>query len=138
MEGKRGATQGEWGEGPNWFNSGSVTAYPRGRGRKQHEWEPPRVSMEYSHNNRGKPSNSEETATKTETAQRIIKRPRSIQITEQIKPQMGRDIDGPAHRVGEAYLFNSCDNRTDELKALGNGVVPDTAERAFRVLWDRF
>lgn len=27
-----------------------------------------------------------------------------------------------------------CDNRTDELRLLGNGVVPATAERAFRVL----
>jgi hypothetical protein len=26
------------------------------------------------------------------------------------------------------------DNRTDELRLLGNGVVPATAERAFRVL----
>ena len=27
------------------------------------------------------------------------------------------------------------DNRTDELRLLGNGVVPDTAARAFRELW---
>jgi hypothetical protein len=33
-------------------------------------------------------------------------------------------------------LFRSCDNRTDELRLLGNGVVPATAELAFRTLWE--
>jgi site-specific DNA-cytosine methylase len=39
---------------------------------------------------------------------------------------------------GRAYseLCVSCDNRTDELRLLGNGVVPATAERAFRVLME--
>jgi hypothetical protein len=33
-----------------------------------------------------------------------------------------------------AELCVSCDNRTDELRLLGNGVVPMTAEIAFRTL----
>jgi DNA-cytosine methyltransferase len=33
-------------------------------------------------------------------------------------------------------LYVSCDNRTDELRLLGNGVVPATAELAFRTLWE--
>ena len=33
-----------------------------------------------------------------------------------------------------AQLSITCDNRTDELRLLGNGVVPATAERAFRTL----
>ena len=33
-------------------------------------------------------------------------------------------------------LYTSCDNRTDELRLLGNGVVPATAELAWRALWD--
>jgi hypothetical protein len=33
-------------------------------------------------------------------------------------------------------LCVSCDNRTDELRLLGNGVVPATAELAFRTLLD--
>jgi hypothetical protein len=36
--------------------------------------------------------------------------------------------------MDNAELYVSCDNRTDELRLLGNGVVPATAERAFRVL----
>lgn len=53
-----------------------------------------------------------------------------------VKPKMGGDADGPAGGLGYAELCVSCDNRTDELRLLGNGVVPATAERAFRVLWE--
>jgi DNA-cytosine methyltransferase len=35
-----------------------------------------------------------------------------------------------------AELCTSCDNRTDELRLLGNGVVPATATLAFRTLWE--
>jgi hypothetical protein len=38
--------------------------------------------------------------------------------------------------MGHAEFYVSCDNRTDELRLLGNGVVPATAELAFRTLWE--
>ena len=47
---------------------------------------------------------------------------------------LGRDIDGSSGRLDYADLCVTCDNRTDELRLLGNGVVPATAERAFRTL----
>ena len=56
-------------------------------------------------------------------------------VTTENQPAMGRDRDGVADRMDYAELCRSVDNRTDELRLLGNGVVPDTAERAFRVLW---
>jgi DNA (cytosine-5)-methyltransferase 1 len=52
----------------------------------------------------------------------------------QAQPPLGRDIDGSSGRLDYAELCVSCDNRTDELRLLGNGVVPHTAELAFRVL----
>ena len=52
----------------------------------------------------------------------------------QTQPPLGRDADGPAGGLGYAELCVSCDNRTDELRLLGNGVVPATAERAFLTL----
>ena len=67
----------------------------------------------------------------------------SIQATEcgggsegdrQAESPLGRDADGLTHRLDHAVLHVSTDNRTDELRLLGNGVVPATAERAFRVL----
>ena len=39
--------------------------------------------------------------------------------------------------VEDADLHTACTNRTDELRLLGNGVVPDCASRAFIVLWSR-
>lgn len=52
------------------------------------------------------------------------------------KPSLGRNADGLASGMVYAELCESVDNRTDELRLLGNGVVPATAERAFRVLWE--
>jgi DNA (cytosine-5)-methyltransferase 1 len=56
------------------------------------------------------------------------------QSERQTEPSMGGDVDGPSDRLDYAELCVSCDNRTDELRLLGNGVVPATAERAFRTL----
>ena len=52
----------------------------------------------------------------------------------QAEPPLGGDTDGPAGGMDYAELCVTCDNRTDELRLLGNGVVPATAERAFRIL----
>ena len=50
------------------------------------------------------------------------------------EPALGGNADGPAGGLGHAELFTACDNRTDELRLLGNGVVPATAEIAFKTL----
>jgi site-specific DNA-cytosine methylase len=52
----------------------------------------------------------------------------------QVESPLGRDADGTACGMDYAELCVSGDNRTDELRLLGNGVVPATAERAFRTL----
>jgi len=52
----------------------------------------------------------------------------------QTQPTLGGDFDGTSDRLDYAELQVTCDNRTDELRLLGNGVVPATAERAFRTL----
>ena len=52
----------------------------------------------------------------------------------QTQPPLGGDADGSSGRMDYAELCVTCDNRTDELRLLGNGVVPATAERAFRTL----
>jgi DNA (cytosine-5)-methyltransferase 1 len=67
-----------------------------------------------------------------------------------IERTMGYTIDGTPDGLGHAELSSlcdselaeirewmvKCDNRTDELRLLGNGVVPATAERAFRILME--
>ena len=50
------------------------------------------------------------------------------------QPPMGGDANGPASGLDYAELCVSGDNRTDELRLLGNGVVPATAALAFRTL----
>lgn len=54
-----------------------------------------------------------------------------------VKPKVGRGANGASFGMGDEILLNTADSQTDELRLLGNGVVPATAERAFRVLWDR-
>jgi len=56
----------------------------------------------------------------------------------QTEPALGGDAHGAADGMDYAQLCVSGDNRTDELRLLGNGVVPATAERAFRTLIARF
>jgi DNA (cytosine-5)-methyltransferase 1 len=50
---------------------------------------------------------------------------------------MGGNAHGFADWLGAADLYDTLDNRTDELRLLGNGVVPATAERAMRLLFER-
>ena len=52
----------------------------------------------------------------------------------QTQPPLGGDFDGTTSGLDYAELSVSCDNRTDELRLLGNGVVPATAALAFRTL----
>jgi len=52
----------------------------------------------------------------------------------QAEPSLGRDSDGTAGGLDYAELCVSGDNRTDELRLLGNGVVPATATKAFLTL----
>jgi DNA-cytosine methyltransferase len=52
-----------------------------------------------------------------------------------IKSSLGRDVDGSSDWMDYDDVCESVCNRTDELRLLGNGVVPATAARAFRVLW---
>ena len=52
----------------------------------------------------------------------------------QTQSPLGGDADGSASGLDYAELSVTCDNRTDELRLLGNGVVPDTATRAFLTL----
>ena len=44
--------------------------------------------------------------------------------------------DPASWESGTPDLYTSCDNRTDELRLLGNGVVPATAELAWRTLFN--
>ena len=59
----------------------------------------------------------------------------AAQHERQTQSTLGGDADGTPSGLDYAELCSTCDNRTDELRLLGNGVVPATAEKAFRTLW---
>jgi DNA (cytosine-5)-methyltransferase 1 len=52
-----------------------------------------------------------------------------------IESSLGGDADGTTDRMDDAQLYVSTDNRTDELRLLGNGVVPIQAALAFTTLY---
>lgn len=116
--------------------SGKDSSWPSRPGATQFPWEPPRVVGD------------------TESQRSTTQRPEYARLGGQLcaasasgqsesdgwqtEPAVGGDVDGSPSRVDYAQLCVSGDNRTDELRLLGNGVVPATAERAFRVLIARF
>jgi site-specific DNA-cytosine methylase len=146
-------------QGGKWFwqaraqgaSSGHATEcgsneWPSRPGQPQYAWEPPRV---VGNSNCGRFSSGINTGSCSETDSGGQD---NIEQTEcgKIEPEMGRDIDGTTYGVDIAELSGLChseleeirewmvkgDNRTDELRSCGNGVVPATAERAFRILME--
>jgi hypothetical protein len=55
----------------------------------------------------------------------------------EVKSEMGGNIDGPTSGVVLTELYTTSDSRNDELRLLGNGVVPQTCTKAFVVLFDK-
>lgn len=115
-------------KGPNGsesFSDGeSWGTWPSRPGEPQHEWEPPRVVGDSE--GRDQRSAPGEAGLFTQSDEDEVER--------QVESSLGGNADGPTDRMDDAELFVSCDNRTDELRLLGNGVVPATAERAFLIL----
>ena len=144
-------------------NRGNVTFWPSRPGQPQYEWEPPRVvadsislrksqpegsqrnergrsvnggeGLGNTKDNNGRPGiGKEKTGIRTDA---IRRRGSSEPSQRKIKPAVGGNLDGCSDRMDYAELCYSCDNRTDELRLLGNGVVQDTAEKAFIVLFNK-
>ena len=110
--------------------SRSRTAWPASRGQNQYCYEPPRVTMGDS-NGRNKESHGvKHRILHSETEYR-----KASGLERKIESSLGGNVDGTSDWMDHAKLFESCDNRTDELRLLGNGVVPDTASKAFKTLW---
>jgi DNA (cytosine-5)-methyltransferase 1 len=105
----------------------AAQAWPSRPGQPQYGWEPPRVMadsdrLDGSASAEGRPHDPKAGHAGEELVQRQTQRP------------LGGNFNEPAGGLDYAELCVTCDNRTDELRLLGNGVVPATAERAFRVL----
>lgn len=75
--------------------------------------------------------------TKFEETNRIARdnHARQSEVCRKSQSSVGRDTHGTPNWLDYAKLFKSCESRTDELRLLGNGVVPQTAGKAFTLLW---
>jgi DNA-cytosine methyltransferase len=107
-----------------------VTVWPSRPRQPQYEWEPSRV---VGNTDCGRQSFSFDSRSGSET---ISRGENIIEQTEcgQTQPSLGGDANGSTRGMDYAELCVTCDNRTDELRLLGNGVVPATATRAFLTL----
>jgi len=119
--------------------SGSAgVLWPSRPGQPQFGWEPPRVVGSNGENFLKSlgwklgDSNGFDRSASTEGRNNDAKAGHSGRW--QAESTLGRDSDGPSGGLDYAELCNSGDNRIDELRLLGNGVVPATATRAFLTL----
>jgi len=127
--------------------------WPSRPGKPQYSWEPPRVVGNSNSINRRPSSGGRVDDAEAGPADQAMGDSscqlfnRSGSVTKQrwsaessnagkrqTEPSLGRNPDGTARGMDYAKLCVSGDNRTDELRLLGNGVVPSTAELAFRTL----
>jgi DNA (cytosine-5)-methyltransferase 1 len=121
------------------YAGSGCNVWPSRPGQPQHGWEPPRVvgntKKLFSNGcNNITGSGGEHRETLPKQSGNTDGDKSGSGSGSQTESQMGGNSDGPADWVDYAELCVSCDNRTDELRLLGNGVVPATAERAFRTL----
>jgi len=105
-------------------NAGGV--WPSRPGQPQYEWEPPRVV--------GDSRSAKLHGVSDRQAGESMAPFGEPSDQRQIKSALGRNFDESSCGLGHAELYVSCDNRTDKLRLLGNGVVPATATLAFITL----
>ena len=79
---------------------------------------------------------------RTSTSQAGIRedagRNQSLELQGNVESEMGRNAHGLADWMDYEELCNSYTSIVDEIALLGNGVVPATAETAFRILFSKF
>lgn len=107
-----------------------ATIWPSRPGQPQHQWEPPRV---VSNPNSRRLERSEEVGGRTINVVRDC----GEEYSHEAQSKMGRDLDGPPSRMVLTELYTTNDSRNDELRLLGNGVVPQTCTKAFIILFDK-
>jgi len=95
------------------------TQWPARPGEEQYEWEEPRVVGNTASGGSSLDKLQEQSGQQSEVSR--ARHDKAGTVTE-AKPQLGGATHGTQHRV-------------DRLRLLGNGVVPQTAELAWKTLW---
>jgi len=134
--------------------------WPSRPGEQQYGWEPPRVVADSHGIDRSAPAEGREHDQQAGSAGEemadsgiidgerwgarsgrrlwsevdVERAGQAINEGRKVERTVGGNFNEPPSGMDYAELCVTCDNRTDELRLLGNGVVPATAERAFRTL----
>ena len=113
----------------------NANLWPSRPGQQQYWWEPPRVV--------GNPTSKRLCGGKENgLGQQSEVLGEGYEETEyqsinEAQSSVGRDLDGPSSGVVLTELYTTSDSRNDELRLLGNGVVPQTCTKAFIILFDK-
>ena len=129
--------QSQESEGQVGGRDSSRDVWPSRPGQPQHAWEPPRVvgnaAEQGCKGSRG--ANDSGWQVKRSAEPDRSRADRGMESEQrQTQPPLGGGVDGITDRLDFAELYVTCDNRTDELRLLGNGVVPACAALAFTTL----
>ena len=119
---------------------GKISVWPSRPGELQYDWEPPRVTgafqrQEYERMGNGNGNDVVQERGGSKHGEDFTTCGMGAESGGQVEPSLGGDSHGSTDRLDYAEL---CDNRVDELRLLGNGVVPATAAKAWETLYRRF
>jgi DNA (cytosine-5)-methyltransferase 1 len=106
----------------------SRDVWPSRPGQSQHAWEPPRV---VGNANGSRP---QERQGQGGSGLQGADSDGGEDASRQAQSTVGGCIARTTDRLDDAKLYVTCDSRTDELRLLGNGVVPTCAALAFTTL----
>ena len=124
-------------------NNAAPPSYPAPKNADQYRGEPPRVTVGNPHSGSSQIYHFKlEDLREANPHEQTDLSTRSMCNDSQterghLKPPMGGASHESASWVDPAQLSTSFDSKPDELRLLGNGVIPQVAELAFRILWDR-
>ena len=121
-------------EPPQWL-------YPNFRGAEQFIYEPFRIVMDDSNSSGFSRDTNESSDTKSQRRKNEVRHFTSSstspsQLFRSTESKMGGDVNGASNRMGDAQCYKYFDNRRDEMRLLGNGVVPQTVALAFKTLFN--